>query len=601
MSKLNSICGAVALAGFLSCTTAQDTTNTAAGFFGLDKLWDVHLIVAPEKWDAMYPKDGFEMGLGGNSQFSYQPADVWIAGHLVKNVGIRFKGNKTYQATSGTLKRPIKIDFNRFEKKKRFLGLRKLNLQSNAEDPAQIREAVALEAFRSAGVPAPRTAFGRVYLTINERISHEYIGFYTLTEQVDLDFMAHNFGVRGGLITKPTGEILRYSGDKWNAEYDEFHVPKSKVRKQEADPLIGLTRLIAKADAEEFEQRIADYLDVDEFLRYLAVSSILANWDSPFYIPHNIYLVVPPKLRRVVWVPWDLNLALGSFIPGNRTDQAVKNPSESPLVKKVLDIPRYRELYEGHLRKIIQTCCSAASLKADIAAVMELVGGAIESEDTRSEAVTKATNDPDYVEASPRSDERNKGRPNPLDYLIEFVELRERHVVSQLDGRSEGTPMAGFPPARPGRATSLRDLVARSGVLEIDESTTLSRAEVLDAVAASFDVIDRDSSGQIDGSEILEETKLRLTANLRRKAIDLKWVGLISRRNIRLLDDDDDGAVARTEWMARFGQSIDSWDRDKSETWTFVELKATRLAPHRARWRGDDGAETPRVQGRRGR
>ena len=60
-------------------------------FFGLDKIWDVHITVPNYGWDAMHPEE-----VGYQARFPYAEATVRIAGHDAITIGLRFKGKATY-------------------------------------------------------------------------------------------------------------------------------------------------------------------------------------------------------------------------------------------------------------------------------------------------------------------------------------------------------------------------------------------------------------------------------------------------------------------------------------------------------------------------
>ena len=91
-------------------------------------------------------------------------------------VGIRFKGNSSLMSTwsSGIYKLPFRLDFDAFEEEhpevdnQRFFGFKELSLASNWSDSTYLREKVTHDVFREAGVPAPHTAFYRLYIDYGE-------------------------------------------------------------------------------------------------------------------------------------------------------------------------------------------------------------------------------------------------------------------------------------------------------------------------------------------------------------------------------------------------------------------------------------------------
>ena len=182
--------------------------------FGLSKSWVIEITVPSESLAKMYPAGRTTMGLSQRGRYKYVKADVKIGEHSVKGIGLRFKGNSTFWGTSGTLKKSYKLDFDRFVQGQRFLGLKKLNLQNNATDPYQIREAVSYMVYRDAGVPACRVCFARVFLTVTGEFEREYLGNYTIVEQVDRAFLSRNYeGDKKGAIFKPEGKTNAYRGD----------------------------------------------------------------------------------------------------------------------------------------------------------------------------------------------------------------------------------------------------------------------------------------------------------------------------------------------------------------------------------------------------
>ncbi|MDP7585260.1 MAG: CotH kinase family protein, partial [Verrucomicrobiota bacterium] len=98
----------------------------ADAFFQDTKVWDVALTVSPENYAALEPAGG----RGFDVDFKYVRAGVRIAGQAFKDVGLRYKGNSSFSTARGIPKKSFKIDFNKFTKGQKFLGLTKLNLNN---------------------------------------------------------------------------------------------------------------------------------------------------------------------------------------------------------------------------------------------------------------------------------------------------------------------------------------------------------------------------------------------------------------------------------------------------------------------------------------
>jgi spore coat protein CotH len=433
---------------------AKQAPKTQGELFGLDKIWDVKITVEPDVWKTMFPKrrpPGTQ-----RTNYTYVAGRVRIAGHPELEVGLRFKGNSTFWMTAGTLKRSFKIDFDRLRKGQKFLGLKKLNLNNNSLDGTQIREAISYQAYRESGVPASRAAFARVFLTIPGKVDDEYIGFYTIIEQVDRGFLQRNLGQKGALM-KPTWSVLGYHGDAWNPRYARDYVPKAEVGPAQMQPVVDLAKLNHEfragwSDAEElsdteeleiqsrFAERLERVMDVGAFLRYIAVTTLIGNMDSPFLFPHNYYLVIPDETKRVQWVPWDLNNALGGlgiFVGNKLHQQSIDKPTRRAIIARVLEVQKYRDRYRKIVAELIKGPCSAQGMVAKIELADRTSRAAKAREKTCADIVNHA-GELGGNKSSRRAGRRGLGGSSRITGLTKFVRAREKSVLDQLAGRSEG-------------------------------------------------------------------------------------------------------------------------------------------------------------------
>ncbi len=365
--------------------TRPTTQPSADTFFGLANVAEFHITVLPDQWQAMQPIEpqrpfglltarpasrpanpGLQdrpaaPGPGGpvKMEFPWVPATFEYQSQRLEGVGIRFKGNSSYRASVGNLKRPLKLDFNHFKPGQHFLGLTQLSLSNNTMDPSQAREALAYELFRAAGVPASRTAYVKMFLTVPGQMDHRYIGVYTAVEDVAKPFLKSHFGSAKGMLLKPEGfRGLPYFGDDWDAYLPRIGA-KGDVSPEDAQRFIAFARLVNQSDDADFRRQIADFLDVDGFLRFIAINGAGANMDSLFAMGHNYYLYLNPQTHKFVYIPWDLNEAFGAFMmaggPDVQSDLSIKHPhvGGNRLIERVLAIPEYDQAYRKHLAAII--------------------------------------------------------------------------------------------------------------------------------------------------------------------------------------------------------------------------------------------------------
>ena len=99
-----------------------------------------------------------------------------------RKVAMRYKGNSSLTTAIATEngKVPFRLDFNRFAKAdpatagQRFHGFEEMTFSSNFADDSMLREVLGNEIFRDRGVPAPRSAFYRIYVDTGS--GPEYLG-----------------------------------------------------------------------------------------------------------------------------------------------------------------------------------------------------------------------------------------------------------------------------------------------------------------------------------------------------------------------------------------------------------------------------------------
>src|SRR5439155_14189898 len=120
-----------------------------------------------------------------------------------------------------------------------------------------------------------------VTLTVAGKYEREYVGLYVLIEQVGGPFLKAHFKDSRGMLLKPAGLQggLAYLGEDWKP-YEQRYRPKGEADKKQQRRLIDFARLVNRAGDEQFRKEVGAYLDVDQFLRFLAANALLANLDS---------------------------------------------------------------------------------------------------------------------------------------------------------------------------------------------------------------------------------------------------------------------------------------------------------------------------------
>ena len=362
---------------------ATALTNESA-VFGPTRIHQVEVTISPSEWtvlqtsvvnrgsrgggpdateDDIKTADGRYIHIGGGfgGTFPWVHSDVRVNGTVVQDAGLRYKGNGSYNPGAG-LHRNLKVKTDFFGGKDDWDGMETLNFNSGGRDGSRLRETLAFEIFRAAGVPASRTAYAEVTFTVPGVHQGSYGGLFTVIENVNKHFLKRALPPGTGLLMKPERMQggVGYYGEDW-AAYPATYRPEREATPKEQRRVIDFARLVNNADVPEFRARIGSFLDVDEFLRFIAVNAIIVSRDSYLGGRHNYFIYLDPKDDRFRFIPWDED---GSMAGGNggpvSTD--IMQPDNNPLGYWLLDDPSIAARYRAIVKEIMATAFSRTEL-----------------------------------------------------------------------------------------------------------------------------------------------------------------------------------------------------------------------------------------------
>lgn len=362
------------------------------------------IVITDERWQSMLDDmtDTYgTFGVGGRGPGGltttdedpiFVPAEVFYEDKEWYRVGIRFKGNSSLQSSwqAGILKLSFKLDFDEFEDdypqidNQRFYGFKKLHLKNNYDDKSMLREKVAGDVLRNAGLAGSHTAFYTLYVDHGE--GPVYFGVYTLVEDVEDSVLDSNFPDDSGNLYKPDGDAATFA----SGTYDEGEYEK-KNNEDEAD-FIDVESLLdvlndgtRTTDAATWRTNLEAIFDTDVFLKYLATNTVIQNWDTYGRMSHNYYLYNSPDTNKLTWIPWDNNEALQEGKQGGSPalDFSDIEAAQWPLISYLYEDTEYRAIYDAYVQDVangpfnvstIQTLYSSYSSLIEPYAIMEEPG-----------------------------------------------------------------------------------------------------------------------------------------------------------------------------------------------------------------------------------
>lgn len=219
------------------------------------------------------------------------------------DVGIRLKGGHgSFRPLSG--KAAFKVKFSHSVKGQKLLGLKTLTLNNMAQDPSMVHEALAYEAFRGAGIAAPRTGYAYV------RVNGEDYGLYLNVETLDDVALPRWFETTGHLYEGAYGSDLTPGG-----------AAAFEVDEGDEDDLKDLEALIAAANLEagDWSDGMGGAADLSQMARMWAVERYTGHWDGysgnvGAFWPNNFYLH-SDAAGEFTMLPWGTDQAWTNTLP----------------------------------------------------------------------------------------------------------------------------------------------------------------------------------------------------------------------------------------------------------------------------------------------
>jgi spore coat protein H len=433
-------------------------------------------------------------------EFDYVRADLDFAGEEGKDVAVRYKGNGTFLESRGSEKRSLKIDLNKNVKGQKIAGRTTLNLHCNVTDVAWMNEVLSHRLYRDAEVPAPRTAYARVFVTVEGKKDREYLGLYSLVEDIDKDFADENLGSKKGAIFKPvTPKLFADLGDDW-AKYKQTYDPKTTIPVEDAERVIEFCRFVAKADDATFAEKLGDFLELEAFARYMAVTTWLATMDSILSSGQNFYTYLHPKTRRFQFVPWDLDHSFGQFFLGFTQEQrdglSIRRPwrGENRFLDRVFKVEAFHKLYLAKMEEFSTTIFDPARFAQQVDEIAAAIRPAVEEESAEKLARF------DKAVAGEKVSRGGFGGQG-AQAIKAFVKVRAQSVRDQLAGKSEGVSAAPPPPRggfRPGGFFSGIFMKA----FDADQDGKMTRDECTQGFAGWFEKWNTDQSPKLSDEQL---------------------------------------------------------------------------------------------------
>jgi spore coat protein H len=289
-------------------------------------------------------------------------ADAIVFGEKLEDVAFRMRGQFSLH-NSGD-KKPWKIDTDFYIDGQEYKNLRQLMFLNSIGDPSLLKEKLAYELMRFAGLPASHVSYVELWIDIRDDDQGAiFWGVYSMVERVDNKYIGNRFtaDAKGGNLYKASHaqrgpmDLVFYGDQIEDYPTQDGQVAYGKMNNEaEADysDIVALCRTVSGVDTSteaEYIQALEASLNMDSFLRYLAVNMIIDNWDSYINTGNNFYLFNNPVSGRFEWIPWDLTWGENPQAGLYTTAEFGMMESGAPLFTQAMAIQKYRDAYTAYI------------------------------------------------------------------------------------------------------------------------------------------------------------------------------------------------------------------------------------------------------------
>ena len=322
----------------------------AQEFYDINSVRTIEIFFEQGNWDKILDS----LALLGEEERLI--AKVKIDGIQFDSVGVRYKGNSSYNPNNKKNPFNIKLDYVREDQKHHGYGT--LSLSNGFKDPSYLREVLGYEVARKF-MPASKANWANVFINGNLH------GIYMNVQDIDKFFMRTNFlsdenpRFKGELSGSPAPplNIWGYLGSDSSLYFKYYELYSD----------YGWNDLISFLNTfNNSPSQMEDVLNLDRHLWFLAFELLTVNLDSPVNFGHNFYLYKDDG-GRYNPIIWDLNECFGVFnrlLTGGPSLSVTQMQQLTPylnashpsyyIVNKVMNNPSFKKRYVAHIKTMIE-------------------------------------------------------------------------------------------------------------------------------------------------------------------------------------------------------------------------------------------------------
>ncbi|KOP80895.1 spore coat protein [Lysinibacillus sp. FJAT-14745] len=295
-----------------------------------------------------------------------------------------------------------------FIKPSTYRNTKEIHINAEYKDPSLLRNKLSLDFFNEIGCLSPKSQF------VNMKLNGKNEGLYLELESVDEYFLKNrqlpqgplfyavdgdaNFSLMSDLDKEVKKSLKAGYELKYGTEQDEFHLQKMIIE----------INTLSKA---EFENEIVKYINVNQYLSWLAGAVFTQNFDG---FVHNYALYQNSETRQFEVIPWDYDATWGRDVNGKVMEEDyLRIEGFNTLTARILDVKTFRRQYKNLLKVILNNQFNVDYLKPKIQGMHNLIRPYIQKDPYKKNDIHLFDKEPEYI--------------------LDYIEARAKYIRGKLD------------------------------------------------------------------------------------------------------------------------------------------------------------------------
>ena len=361
----------------LNSDESQNTQVLLEELYRWDRILRVSIVMEPESWNALRQQSRSWVDLFGGegcldepftSVFTWFKASVTIDGESYPEIDVRKKG---FLGSLSESKPSLKLDLGEYNSDQKHLGARRFTLNNSVQDPALIRQCLAYDLSNQAGIPAPRCNFAWV------EVNGEALGIYVNIEPYKRNFFEDRFGSYEGNVYEGT------VSDFTEGAMGTFEAKNNDEDRSLFEEIVSIHEALAIED-NSFVAVLQEHLNLEQFIRYWALESLLKHSDGYSGNRNNYYLYSDPDdMGRLKFLMWGTDGILNAYDVAEDQPQSVY--LKGIIAWRLYQINEWRERYFEVLDDLLEELWDETSLIERVDERIELLGTLLNEEQDREQ------------------------------------------------------------------------------------------------------------------------------------------------------------------------------------------------------------------------